>query len=117
METYAIVRPEHLNHVGTLFGGQLLKWVDEYAWIAATRDYPDCLFATRAMDRVAFDRSVQIGAILRFHVEKERCGRTSATYAVSVTARYPGSAEEIPVFTTSITFVNMSRNGGKREIH
>ncbi|HSO80381.1 MAG TPA: hotdog domain-containing protein, partial [Chromatiaceae bacterium] len=35
MESYKVVRPEHLNHFGHLFGGCLLKWVDEIAWIAA----------------------------------------------------------------------------------
>jgi competence protein ComEC len=37
MESYTVVRPEHLNHYGHLFGGCLLKWVDEIAWIAASR--------------------------------------------------------------------------------
>ena len=36
MESYKVVRPEHLNHFGHLFGGCLLKWVDEIAWIAAS---------------------------------------------------------------------------------
>lgn len=31
MENFTLVRPEHLNHHGYLFGGVLLKWVDEYA--------------------------------------------------------------------------------------
>ena len=39
MDTFTLVRTGHLNHQGNLFGGQLLKWVDEYAWFAATRDY------------------------------------------------------------------------------
>ena len=35
MESYKVVRPEHLNHYGYLFGGFLLKWVDE---ICARKD-------------------------------------------------------------------------------
>jgi len=32
-----IVRPEHMNAQGRLFGGQLLMWIDEIAGIAARR--------------------------------------------------------------------------------
>ena len=54
METFALVRPEHLNHHGFLFGGALLKWVDEFAWLVASRDYPGCTFVTVAMDDIVF---------------------------------------------------------------
>ena len=40
MENRRLVLPEHLNHFGFLFGGQLLRWVDGTAWIAASLDYP-----------------------------------------------------------------------------
>ena len=35
-QQYLIV-PAHINHYGRLFGGQLLKWIDELAGIVATR--------------------------------------------------------------------------------
>jgi acyl-CoA hydrolase len=66
VESFKVVRPEFLNHYGYLFGGFLLKWVDEIAWIAASRDHPGCRFVTIAMDRVEFHRSVKQGAVLRF---------------------------------------------------
>lgn len=53
MESYKLVLPEHLNHYGYLFGGYLLQWVDETAYIAATLDYPGSNFVTVAMDRAA----------------------------------------------------------------
>jgi len=31
MNQYKLALPEHLNHYGYLFGGNMLKWVDEYA--------------------------------------------------------------------------------------
>ena len=34
-ESTLLVRPEHLNHHGFLFGGRLLEWLDEQAYIAA----------------------------------------------------------------------------------
>ena len=44
MENHRLVLPEHLNHYGFLFGGHLLKWVDEFAYIAATIEYPNFTF-------------------------------------------------------------------------
>ena len=52
METHRLVLPEDLNHFGFLFGGRLLAWVDEACWIAASLDYPNCLFVTIGMDKV-----------------------------------------------------------------
>ena len=59
MENYKLVLPEHLNHFGDLFGGNLLKWVDESAWIAATREHPGCRFVTIAMDEVDRQKAQQ----------------------------------------------------------
>ncbi len=53
VERYKVVRPEHLNHFGYLFGGCLLKWVDEIAWIAASRDHPGCSCVTVAVTPLA----------------------------------------------------------------
>ncbi len=75
MESYTVVRPEHLNHYGHLFGGCLLKWVDEIAWIAASRDNPGCRFVTIGMDRVEFHRGVHQGAVLRFDAKESCRGR------------------------------------------
>ncbi|MGD0283399.1 MAG: hotdog domain-containing protein, partial [Dissulfurispiraceae bacterium] len=61
MENYKLVLPEHLNQFGYLFGGNLLKWVDEVAWIAASLDFPGCKFVTIGMDRVEFRKSIKQG--------------------------------------------------------
>ena len=84
MENHKLVNPSNLNHYGYLFGGDLLKWVDEYAWIAVSLDYPDCKFVTVAFDNVEFKKSVKEGAILKFIIEKEKIGNTSVKYTVNV---------------------------------
>ena len=110
MDTYAIVRPEHLNHHGTLFGGQLLKWVDENAWLVASLEYPDRSLVTRAMDRIDFKTSVPSGSILRFCIRQDCAGSSSVTYAVDV------YAHESPVFSTSVTFVCVDAQGHKQPL-
>ena len=113
METYSFVRPEHLNHQGFLFGGQLLKWIDEYTWLAAARDFPGCTLVTRAMDNIQFRRPVSNGTILRFKMEPVRQGNTSVTYAAEVYKSTPASRDEQMVFSTHVTFVSVNENGEK----
>jgi len=112
MENHKLVLPGHLNQYGFLFGGDLLKWVDEYAWIAATLEYPDCNFVTIGMDRVEFKRSVKKGTILKFIVEKIKSGRTSVQYLVHV---YRGDNRDMGdlIFSTSVTFVRVDQDGRK----
>lgn len=113
MESFKVVRPEHLNHYGYLFGGFLLMWVDEISWIAASRDHPGCHFVTVAMDRVEFHKSVGTGAVLRFLASESRRGHTSVQYLVQVFADDLESGEESAVFSTHISFVCLDRAGNK----
>lgn len=116
MEQHKLVLPEHLNHYGYLFGGNMLKWVDEYSWIAATLDYPGCMFVTIGMDEVAFRKPVHKGALLRFNINREKQGRSSVVYAVEVFADNLESGAEEQVFSTRVTFVCLDDNGKKRAL-
>lgn len=116
MENYKLILPEHLNHYGFLYGGNLLKWADEFGYIAAKLDYPDCEFVTVGMDEVAFKKSVRKGEILRFKISREKVGQTSVTYLVDVFRA--GSSENSAelLFTTRITYVSVDANGEKRAL-
>ena len=113
MESYKVVRPEHLNHYGYLFGGFLLKWVDEISWIAASRDHPGCMFVTVGMDRVEFHRSVRQGTVLRFAAHPTKRGRTSVQYEVNVYADDLETGAEEPIFSTHVSFVCLDAHGRK----
>lgn len=116
MENHKLVLPQHLNQYGYLFGGNLLKWVDEYAWIAAVHDYPGRRFVTIGMNRVEFHRSVREGTILRFDIAQSRKGTTSVQYAANVFAEDPQSGQEESIFTTTITYVCLDEEGRKQAI-
>ena len=114
--TYSIVRPEHLNHHGFLFGGQLLLWVDEFAWLAAAKENPGCRLVTRAMDKVEFSQRAGLGSILRFDVIQTQRGRTSLHYTVDVWSDEPGAVAEVRIFSTTVTFVNVDAEGNKIDL-
>ncbi len=113
MDTYKLVRTENLNHYGKLFGGELLKWVDEYVWIAASRDFPGVSFVTRAMDNCNFKYGVENGVILRFHIERLAVGHTSVRYSADVYSAAPEAAEERHIFSTQITLAAIDAEGKK----
>ncbi len=113
MDSFTLVRTEHLNHHGKLFGGQLLKWVDEYAWMAAARDFPGCVLVTRAMEKCDFKHAVPNGSIMRFKVERKETRSTSATYSVDVYADMPGQSLEKLIFSNCVTFVAVDCSGQK----
>jgi acyl-CoA hydrolase len=115
METYKLVMPENLNHYGMLFGGYMLKWVDEIAWVAATLEYPKHRFVTIGMDRVEFRHGVKQGTILRFQVEKTRVGSTSVSYQVYVYREHETNPDN-SIFTTTVTMVNVDDFGNKKPL-
>ena len=116
MESCKLVLPEHLNQYGYLFGGNMLKWVDEVGWIAASQDHPGCNFVTRAMDKVEFKSSVREGVTLRFEVESRSTGTSSVTYAINVSAGSLETGDRETVFSTNITYVCVDTEGNKRPL-
>ncbi len=116
METYKLVMPENLNPFGYLFGGQLLKWVDEAAYIAARMDYPACEFVTVAMDRLKFNERVNMGDILRFDVHRTRIGTTSVNYVATVYNALTRQNPAQEIFSTCVTFVHIGADGNKQPL-
>lgn len=123
MLTHQLVRTEHLNQYGLLFGGQLLSWVDEAASAASRLAFPGCEFVTAGMDGVSFRRAVGLGSILALDCGEVRRGRTSVAWEVRVTV----AADPVPgrshaarrgqtVFTTVVTLVRIGEDGQKREL-
>ena len=113
MRNHKLVLPEHLNQYGFLFGGNLLKWVDEFSWIAASLDYPGSNFVTIGMDKVEFRKTVRQGSILSFDVNKAKEGNTSVQYGVKVSSNNLESGEEEVIFSTHVTFVRIDEQGRK----
>ena len=99
-----------MNQYGFLFGGYLLAWVDEMAWMAASMDYPGCQLVTVAMDRVVFKQSVREGVILRFSAVRTRVGNTSVTYGVSA------YRENDEIFSNEVTLVRVDAGGRKQSL-
>ena len=116
MHHYKIVLPADLNDYGSLFGGTLLKWIDEIAYIRVSLDFPGQHFVTIGLDHVEFKHPIREGQILNFDCHKTRVGNTSVTYNVKVYgARYNTDSDAI-LFESNITFVCVNDDGSKASI-
>jgi acyl-CoA hydrolase len=114
-ESTLLVRPEHLNHHGYLFGGRLLEWLDEQAYIAAVaRLKPEANLVTVAIDQVEFKHSVKQGSLLRFRSLPIHAGRTSLTVYTQVSQI--SEPEDIVIFNAYVTFVCLDRRERPRSI-
>jgi len=107
-DSLLLVRPEHLNHHGSLFGGRLLEWLDEQAYIAViSRMDARANLVTVSIDNVEFIEQVRNGAVLRFRSLLCHVGRTSLTVRTKV-SRMP---DETKIFEGYVTFVAVSPKG------
>ena len=75
--------PHDTNPIGTLYGGTALQWMDEVAFLTATR-YARRQVVTVSMDRVDFKVPIPQGAIVELVGEVTRVGRTSMTVTVRI---------------------------------
>ncbi len=77
------VFPHDTNPIGTLYGGTALQWMDEVAFLTATR-FARCQIVTVSMDRVDFKVPIQQGAIVELVGEIVRVGNTSLGVHVQI---------------------------------
>ena len=75
-EQQYLICPAHINHYGRLFGGQLLKWIDELAGIVAMRHCGSTV-TTAAIDNLQFRAPAYTGDMIVLRGWVTCVGRTS----------------------------------------
>jgi acyl-CoA hydrolase len=75
--------PFTTNHHDTLFGGQALAWMDETAFIAATRFCRKSL-VTVSSDRIDFKHPIPGGSLVELIARVIKVGRTSLKVEVDI---------------------------------
>lgn len=78
------VRPEDLNAHGTLFGGSLLRWIDEEAAIYAILQLGNPRAVTKYMSEIDFVSSARQGDLIELGIRAVAFGRTSLTMRAEV---------------------------------
>jgi len=101
------VFPQHANVYGTVFGGQVMAWVDVCAAICAQR-HAGRPCVTAFVDDFYFRRPVRVGQIVRLHATVRATFRTSMEIEVTVHGEDTTTGEQWPTVECLMTFVAMS---------
>ncbi|HEY0895964.1 MAG TPA: hotdog domain-containing protein [Sphingobacteriaceae bacterium] len=78
------IKPEDLNANGTLFGGSLLRWIDEEAAIYSIVQLENPRVVTKYISEINFVSSARQGDIIELGITATHFGRTSITMRCEV---------------------------------
>ena len=101
------VLPQHANVYGTVFGGQIMAWIDICAAICAQR-HAGRPCVTAFVDDLLFKRPVRVGQVVHLHAHIAAAFRTSMEIEVSVLGEDTVTGEQWPTLECRVTFVAMS---------
>ena len=107
------VFPNSTNHYDTLFGGITLKWMDEVAFITATR-FGRKKFVTVSSDRVDFNMPIPGGHFAELIGEVVKVGKSSLI--VDVTLMLEAMYEEGQVEAVKGSFTLVASNDERKAV-
>ncbi len=102
------VKPEDLNAHGTLFGGSLLRWIDEEAAICAIFQLGTDQLVTKFISEINFVSSAVQSDLIELNFTVTAFGRTSITMSCHV--RNVFTRDEVLTIST-IVCVSVDRDG------
>lgn len=77
--TRKLIKPENLNANNTLFGGELLRWIDEEAGIYTMTKLRSQQVVTKYISEINFISSARQGDVIEIGMEFVSIGTTSIT--------------------------------------
>jgi acyl-CoA hydrolase len=105
-----LVLPHHTNQLGTLFGGQLMYWIDICASLSAEK-LTGRVCVTASVDRVDFHHPVKLGNAVLLLSSVNRVFNTSMEVGVKVFAQSFNEGTEKHTNSAYLTFVSVDSEG------
>jgi acyl-CoA thioesterase YciA len=106
--TRKMIAHKDLNSNGTLFGGRVLDWIDEEAYIYCSCQLDNDRVVTRSMSNIDFLHSAVRGDIIEIGMETVKLGITSITIKCNVRNK---RTEKTITSVDKIVFVNLGPDG------
>lgn len=107
-KTRKLIAPPDLNPAETLFGGQLLKWIDEETAIYAMCQLGDNFVVTKYMSEINFRNPAYQGDIIEIGAEVTDVGNTSLTLRCEVRVK---DTKVVIISIEKIVLVHVDQNG------
>lgn len=111
-EMTELVLPPHTNALGTVFGGQVMAWVDICAAVTAQRHCGQ-VAVTAAVDELIFLAPIHLGEICVLSARINAAFSSSMEVEVLVHVEDPCTRERRLCADALLTFVNLDRDTGK----
>lgn len=105
------VLPPDTNHLGTLYGGTLMGWMDKAAGIAGLRRAGAAAVVTAAVDRLVFKVPIRQGELVELIARVDAVGRTSLTVLVEVHREDPAAGTRTLCTTGVFSMVAVDERG------
>ena len=106
--TRKMIAHKDLNSNGTLFGGRVLDWIDEEAYIYCSCQLDNDRVVTRSMSNIDFHYSAIRGDIIEIGMETISIGKTSIAIKCDVRNK---RTEKTITSVDKIVFVNLGPDG------
>lgn len=110
-----LVLPSHTNALGSIFGGQIVSWIDIAAAIAAQRHSRKNV-VTASIDAMNFVAPVYKGWVVNLKASVNYAGTTSMEVGVRVDAENPVTGETFHTASAYLTFVALDSHGKPTKI-
>ncbi len=110
-----LIFPETTNHYSTLHGGKALLWMDEVAFITATR-FSRQHFVTVGLDKTEFRHPIPAGSIVELIGKVTHVGNSSLKITVSIFIEDMYSTQRKMAVEGNFTFVAVDSNGKPTKI-
>lgn len=105
-----VTMPRDTNPYGTIFGGVILSYIDQAAFVHALC-HADHTWVTASIQRVDFLAPVHLGAVVTLYTRTVRTGATSVTIEVEVETQRDPAIDPVPVTTATTTLVALGPDG------
>lgn len=105
--TRKLIKPGDLNANNSLFGGALLKWIDEEAGIYAMTKLGSKQVVTKYMSEINFASSSKQGDVIEIGLQFQSIGTTSITFSCEVRNIF---SKNVIISIDKIVFVKVDGN-------
>lgn len=105
-----VVLPNDTNHVGNLFGGKLLQWMDITAAICAQR-HCKRVVVTAGINNVSFNNPIKQNSVVTIEARVSRAFTSSMEVFLDVFVEDPVTGEKTKCNEAIFTFVAIDQNG------
>lgn len=115
VETVHMIRPNHMNAAGRLFGGMLMQWLDEVAGLVAKRHTRSNVI-TASVDNLRFIHGAYQGEMVVIIGKVTYVGNTSLEVRVDTYTENLDDGMRHPINRAYFTMVALDENGKPKRV-